>query len=209
MEIVIKIFIYSWIISIFFGVIVAISYPIFRDHFDSTFEAFLPLYNLFGLCSFNGYDEKFGLIFLIPFLNIVFMMFMSFKLKDRYSVDKLFGVGLLLVPPIFMPLLAYSGKDQEDSDSYDSYTETSSEPEVKIQKVSIKAKKKEEEEESEVFEPEVPAQEVDSIFKMQIKTSKDADNKPYKAKRVKVNEQFINSAPAEMEKIERVEKEEK
>ena len=206
MEILVKIFIYSWIISIFFGVIVAISYPIFRDYAEVPYEVYIPLYNLFGLCSFNGYDEKLGLLFLVPFVNIGLMMYMSFKLKNKYDLDSLFSTGLLLLPPIFMPLLAYSNKEQSDSDesSYTYKEESDDEPEVKIQKVNIKGKKKEEEE-AEVFEAET-YNEDDSIFKIQSKSQGETNNKPYKAKRVRVNEQFINSAPAEQEKIERVEK---
>ena len=201
MEILIKIFVYSWIISVFYGIIVAIANPIFKDETEDAYEVYIPLYNLFGLCSFNNYDEKYGLLFLVPFVNLLFMRLMSFKIKDRYSLDSLFSAGLLLVPAIFVPLLAYSNKGKDDKDSY-TYKSENEEPEVKIQKVNIKGKKNSEEE---VFEQE-PLNDDDSIFKIQSKTQGNANNKPYRAKKVKVNEQFINSAPAEREKIEKVEK---
>jgi len=194
MELLIKIIIYSWIVSVFFGVIIAISYPIFKDSADSEYEVFIPLYNLFGMCSFNGYDEKFALLFLVPFVNIIFMMFMSFKLKDKYSLDPAFSAGLLLLPPVFVPLLAYSNKSREDDEDDEVF-----EPQVKIQSVDIKGNQVDE------FEEE-PKEDVDSIFKIQKKSQGGVNNKPYKAKRVRVNQEFIDSAPAEMEKIERVEK---
>lgn len=216
MDLVFKIFVYSWIISIFFGIIVAVSYPLFKEEIDNKYELFIPLYNLFGLCSFNGYDEKFGLLFLIPFINILFMMFMSYKLKDRYLVSKGFSIGLLLLPVVFMPILAYSNKNEnestnEEAEVFEVESESiKEEPKVEIKKVNIKGKKnkkkEKEEEQIDIQEDYVSKEEVDSIFKLQPKASGSVNNKPYKAKRVRVNEQFINSAPAEREKIEKVEK---
>lgn len=225
MDFIFKIFIYSWLISIFFGIIVAVSYPIFRDYADSKFEVFMPLYNLFGLCSFNGYDEKFGLLFLIPGINIIFMMFMCYKLKDKYTLSTLFIIGLILLPIVFMPMLAYSKKYTDSSDSYESYTyeepvKTEKEENIEVfveepkveKKVNKRAKRIEESVKEEVMEeqPEVFDENAltddDSIFKLQPKSHESVNNKPYKARRVRVNEQFINSGPAEREKIEKVEK---
>ena len=220
MDLIFKIFVYSWIISIFFGIIVAISYPIFIDNADNKSEVFMPLYNLFSLCSFNGYDEKFGLLFLLPGINILFMMFMCYKLKEKYGLSTLFGIGLIILPFVFMPILAYSKKY---SGSYDSYTygdgQTSTvvvEPpknEKKERTKKIKKEKKVKEEskieeldDTEVFDENALSDD-DSIFKLQPKAGITINNKPYRAKRVRVNEQFINSAPAEREKIEKIEKE--
>ena len=225
MDLIFKIFIYSWLISIFFGIIVAISYPLFRDYADSKFEVFMPLYNLFGLCSFNGYDEKFGLLFLLPIINIIFMMFMCYKLKDKYTLSASFILGLVLLPIVFMPILAYSKKYTDNSDSYESYTYENAkaqekeedievfveEPKVekktnkRVKKIEEPVKEEVKEEEPEIFDENALTDD-DSIFKLQPKSHESVNNKPYKARRVRVNEQFINSGPAEREKIDKVEK---
>ena len=92
MDLVFKIFVYSWLISIFFGIIVAVSYPLFKEEIDNKYELFIPLYNLFGLCYFNGYDEKFGLLFLIPFI---------ITSPSKFSMCFAFGCTLVLISFLF------------------------------------------------------------------------------------------------------------
>lgn len=183
LNIIIAIFVYSWIISIAFGFVLAISYPIFTKTNRQTAGVFVPLYNLFELCDLNGYKESTGILFLIPFFNIIMMMLMSYKLKDKFETSGAFNAGLLLLPIIFVPLLAYGNKDSNDE-----Y----------------------EKEEKKNIEKEVPQEEpvdieVDSIFKTPAQLRED-ESKPYRAKKVQVNEKFINSAPAEEERIEKLDK---
>ncbi len=185
MNVIAGIFVYSWIITILFGLVIAISFPIFKDYYDSSFEVFIPLYNLFGFCAINGYDEKMGLLFLIPGVNIIMMMFMGYKLKDRFDTNTIVDFGLMLLPGIFIPVLAYG----DFSNDKPKKEEKKEEPVVQ------------EEPEEDRFNPD------DSIFRGFSTKKESNENKgPYRAKHTHVNESFINSAPAERETIERVEK---
>ncbi len=178
LNILIAIFIYSWIVSIIFGLVISISYPIFKKTDNEDPGAFVPIYNLFLLCKLNGYSEKYGLLFLIPGVNLIMMMLMAFKLKDIFKTDGLFSIGLLFLPEVFIPVLAYGNYGEE---------------------------KEEKEENTNVAQEEPVDIDVDSIFKTPSQV-RELESKPYRAKKVQVNEKFINSAPAEAEKIEKVEK---
>lgn len=183
LNVVIAIFIYSWILSIAYGIVLTISYPIFIKTNRQTAGIYIPFYNIFVLCDLNGYKDKVALLFLLPFVNIVMGMLMSYKLKDKFNTNGAFTAGLLLLPAIFLPMLAYSNNGTEDD----------------YEKEDKKEKSKE-------YEQEEPVDiDVDSIFKSPSQLRED-ESKPYRAKRVQVNEKFINSAPAEEEKVERMDK---
>lgn len=177
LNILIAIFIYSWTITIVYGLVISISFPIFKKADNEDPGAFVPLYNLFLLCNLNGYNEKYALLFLVPGVNLIMMMIMSFKLKDVFNTNGAFNVGLLLLPGLFVPVLAY-GKYRNS---------------------------KVEEEEPQVPQEEPIDVDVDSIFKTPSQIQ-ELEKKPYKAKKVRVNEKFINSAPAQAEKIDKIEK---
>ena len=179
LNVIVAIFIYSWIIAILYGVIVAISYPIFTKTNTQSSGVFVPIYNLFELCSLNGYDDKSALLFLVPGINIIMMMLMSYKLKELFNTSSSFNIGLLILPPIFMPMLAYSNVGVEEEE----------ETPIEVEKV--------------IPQEEPNDIDVDSIFKTPSQVQQ-VDNKPYKAKKVQVNQKFINSAPAEQEKVEKL-----
>lgn len=183
LDVIIAIFIYSWVLSIGFGVVLTISYPIFTKTNHQTAGAYIPFYNLFVLCDLNGFKDTLGLLFLVPFVNIIMGMYMSYKLKDKFDTNGAFNAGLLLLPAIFVPMLAYGNNDSEEA--YES--------------------KREKEKEKEIPQEEPVDINVDSIFKTQTQLRED-DSKPYRAKRVQVNERFINSAPAEEDRVEKIDK---
>ena len=183
LNVIIAIFVYSWILSIGFGFVLTISYPIFTKTNRQSAGAYIPFYNLFVLCDLNGYKDTIALLFLVPFVNIIMGMFMSYKLKDKFDTKGAFNAGLLLLPAIFIPLLAYGDNDAEEA--YES--------------------RKRKDEENEVPQEEPVDINVDSIFKSPAQLRED-DSKPYRAKKVQVNERFINSAPAEEDRIEKLDK---
>lgn len=185
LNILIKIEVYSLIISVIFGIVIAVSYPIFNKLNRNAGGALIPVYNLFEFCNLNDFRETVGLIYLIPGFNIILIMLMSYRLKDKFKTSDGFNRGLLFLPFVFVPMLAYSDIDAVDEYDHD------------------KGKKPKEEEEK-IEEAEVEDINVDSIFKTEAQMMEEV--KPYKAKKVQVNEEFINSKPAEKEKIEKVSK---
>lgn len=216
MELLIEIFVYSWLITFLFCISISVSYPILKDYYDNKFEIFIPLYNIFRLFRVIGYSELFGFLFLIPFLNIVMMHLLGYGLSKEIETYKFFKIGYIILPILFIPLSAFI-KYREKEEKIEKFEEINKVK--KVEKVK-KAKKDTTNEPVETFEVEVnpePNEELysdeedESIFKLKTETkeSYSEDNKPYKAKRVMVNQKFIDSAPAEQERIEKVEKDKK
>lgn len=208
MDVVLYIFIFSLLITFLFSLSIAVAFPLFKKYYDKNIEGFLPIYNLFKLCYIVDINEFVAFLYLIPGINIFLMILMGIKLKGRFDTYKFFEIGFIILPIVFIPLAAYIKPSAEE-------TFINKENSVKKRKEKYSKKAKEVIEEDEIFEQsieeltdELPSINLDdeSIFKLQSKTKKeeDGENRPYKAKKVMVNEDFINSAPAEQETIKKV-----
>lgn len=101
-------FIVFYIISILFIILLLVSmWRIFVKADRPGWAAIVPLYN-----SFTLFDISFGngwifLTTLVPCVNIIFMIILCFKLANAYGKGVGFGFGLLFLPVIFIPILAF------------------------------------------------------------------------------------------------------
>ena len=188
LNLLISIFTFSLLFSILFSIIIILAYPLFKDYYDSAFEGVFPVYNLFKVCRIVGYNEFIGFLFLIPGLNVLLTILIGARLKNMVNTYGFIKIGLIILPILFIPLAAYIRYSKPVKQ--EAHVEVQQEPEI------------------ETFEADEPEDNNDdSIFRIQKKTrDENENNKPYKAKKVMVNEEFINSAPAEQETIQKVEK---
>lgn len=67
----------------------------------------IPLYNLYMMCKICGKGIGFFILSLIPFVNFVTMILLSFALAKNFGKSTAFAIGLILLPIIFMPILAF------------------------------------------------------------------------------------------------------
>jgi hypothetical protein len=65
----------------------------------------IPIYNIIVLLEIVGKPWWFLLLLLIPIVNIVIMVWMYNLLSLSYGKDVGFTIGLILLAPIFIPLL--------------------------------------------------------------------------------------------------------
>ena len=69
--------------------------------------AIIPIYNTVVLCQIVGYSGWYVLLFLIPIINIIFTFFLYVAVAERFGRGTLFGIGLVLLSPIFFAILAF------------------------------------------------------------------------------------------------------
>lgn len=210
---------YSLIICVIFGIVLAASNPMFTKLDRRDAGDIIPFYNIFSLCNAIGYSELFGILLLIPVLNVVLLSIFSFGLRKRFSTSTVFNLGLFFLPMIFIPILAYgnanasfeeyddsSEKDNDYSESTNYETEsvnlrysTRNQADFdEVEDLTVRRKKHQEIKE----EVEVEGEKVDSIFKTNTQLVEKA--KPYRAKKIVIDDEFVNSKPAERERIEKV-----
>jgi tetratricopeptide (TPR) repeat protein len=70
--------------------------------------AIIPIYNWVVLCQIAGYSGLYFLLVFIPVINIIFMFFLYVGLAERFGQGTLFGIGLFLLGPIFLAIMAFN-----------------------------------------------------------------------------------------------------
>lgn len=92
---------------------------IFKKIGHKTFVAFIPVYNIMTLLSILKIPQWMVLIMFIPFVNIIGLTFMTiligYKLGTFCRKNILIKLGLMLLPFVFYPLLAFIEIDISDS----------------------------------------------------------------------------------------------
>lgn len=90
------------------AVVVAISHwRVFTKAGEPGWAAFVPIYNVMVLARIGGEPEWFGLLMLLPCINIYFWFVVQLKLAERFGMGAGFGLGLVFLPMIFYPILAF------------------------------------------------------------------------------------------------------
>jgi hypothetical protein len=69
--------------------------------------AIIPIVNTVVYASIGGVPCLLLLLLFVPILNVVVMFYVHFKVAEAFGQGALFGLGLFLLPFIFVPLLAF------------------------------------------------------------------------------------------------------
>jgi hypothetical protein len=69
--------------------------------------AIVPIYNMMVMARIGGRDPMFGLLCLVPIVNIFAYIIIMVDLCRAYDVGGAFAIGLILLPFIFWPILGF------------------------------------------------------------------------------------------------------
>ena len=69
--------------------------------------ALIPIYNIVCLVKDVLGNGLYSLLYIVPFVNIIFHFILLFKLGKRFNKDLGYSIGLMILTTIFLPLLAY------------------------------------------------------------------------------------------------------
>lgn len=69
--------------------------------------AIIPIYNMVVLLEITGKPIWWIVLFLLPIVNMVVSIIVTVELADRFGQSGGFAVGLILLPFIFYPILAF------------------------------------------------------------------------------------------------------
>ncbi|MGI8583905.1 MAG: DUF5684 domain-containing protein [Chitinophagaceae bacterium] len=82
---------------------------IFEKAGQPGWKAIIPLYNAYILLKIVGKPDWWLLMFFIPFVNFVFIIWTYNMLSKSFGKDEAFTVGLVLLGFIFFPVLGFGG----------------------------------------------------------------------------------------------------
>ena len=81
---------------------------IFKKAGEKPWKALIPIYNMVVFCKIVNMTPWLVLMYLVPFLDIVFLGIMYYRLSNCFGHGIGFFLGLLFLPPIFNLILGFS-----------------------------------------------------------------------------------------------------
>jgi hypothetical protein len=86
---------------------IAAMWKVFEKAGKPGWAAIVPIYNLVVLCEIAGKPAWWVILLLIPLVNIVVAIIIVLAIAKNFGKGAGFGIGLLLLGPIFYPMLAW------------------------------------------------------------------------------------------------------
>lgn len=87
--------------------LIAALWRVFTKAGQPGFLAIIPIVNIFILIQIAGKPWWWFLLLLIPFVNFVIIILVWHGVSTNFGKGAGFTIGLLLLSPIFLPLLAF------------------------------------------------------------------------------------------------------
>lgn len=152
---------------------------IFKKASKNEKTAMYPIINLFTMLEVADISTFFGILLFIPGINVLILLWMSYKLGYVFNAGMVYRIGLMIFPIIFYPALAFSNKSYKLTD--EEYFKALDNSGAKITSLET---------EDTIDIPKPPATEeqfeevekVDSVFKSNFEVSEKAA--PYKAVKI-------------------------
>ena len=84
-------------------------YKIFQKAgYSQPIAGFIPIWNTFALVDISKKKWWWGIIMLIPYVNIIALVMVCIRLSKFFGKSDGFTVGLILLGIVFFPILAFS-----------------------------------------------------------------------------------------------------
>ena len=176
-----EILLYCLLFTVVFSVLIMIGgKKIFKKANRKESNALIPIINLFTMLEITGTSIFAGILFFVPILNIIVIMLMFYRLGESFNCGFLFKLGLVFLPIIFYPILAFSKKQYRTIDEeYFKLLDGSKNDNLNLlltqEEIEVSNKDNSIEEEN---------PKVDSIFKSDMEDKKASE--PYKAVRIDI-----------------------
>ena len=89
------------------GFVIAGLWKIFNKAGRPGWPALVPIYNMFVLCEVCGLSGWFALLFMVPVLNIVTLIYLATRLGKAFAKGWGFILGIILLGVVFIPILGW------------------------------------------------------------------------------------------------------
>jgi len=100
--------VFAYVLSVAVGIFLLIAqWKIYSKGNKPGWACLIPIYNIIALLEIVGKPWWWLLLFLIPGVNIIFLIWMMNLLSLSFGKSEGFTIGLLLLPFIFYPILGF------------------------------------------------------------------------------------------------------
>lgn len=90
-------------------VMIAAMWKVFTKAGQPGWASIIPIYNMYIWCKIVGRPGWWVILMLIPFVNIIVGIIVCIDLAKSFGKGVGFGVGLILLGIIFLPILGFGG----------------------------------------------------------------------------------------------------
>lgn len=87
--------------------VIASYWKVFEKAGEPGWAAIIPIYNIYVLLKITGKPGWWLLLYLVPFVNLVFAIWTLNMLSKSFGKDEGFTAGLALLGFVFMPILGF------------------------------------------------------------------------------------------------------
>ena len=87
--------------------LIAAIWKVFSKAGQPGWAAIIPIVNLYFLCKVAGRPGWWLILMLIPFVNLIIFIILDIDIAKRFGKGVGFGIGLVLLPFIFFPILGF------------------------------------------------------------------------------------------------------
>jgi hypothetical protein len=105
----------SLVVGVIIYFIIAASYAkIFKKQGEKAVKGYIPIYNVCVLMKIVGMNPLAVLLLIIPIVNLFLLALLSVRVANKFSKSAGFALGLLFVPFICYPVLAFQGSSKKE-----------------------------------------------------------------------------------------------
>ncbi|HEY4284013.1 MAG TPA: DUF5684 domain-containing protein [Chthoniobacterales bacterium] len=86
---------------------IAAMWKVFTKAGQPGWAILIPIYNMYVLCKIAGRPGWWLILMFIPFVNFIIFIILAIDIAKAFGKGAGFGIGLLLLPFIFYPILGF------------------------------------------------------------------------------------------------------
>jgi len=99
--------VYMFVMLAIVVVTMVIQWKVYVKAGQPGWAAIIPIYNIYVLLQIIGRPTWWLLLLFVPFVNLIALVIIQIDVAKSFGKDVLFGIGLLVLQPIFYGILAF------------------------------------------------------------------------------------------------------
>ena len=99
--------------GLFFIIVIASLWKIYKKAEKPGWGSLIPFYNYYLLCDIVYHKKILFLLLFVPIVGEIFMIVLMYRLAMAFGKGTGFGLGILFLPFIFLPILAFGNAEYQ------------------------------------------------------------------------------------------------
>lgn len=181
-------------VTLLFSVLISLTCNnIFKVMGKNKMQGYIPVYNLFNLLDIVNLNRMCFILLVLPLSNILMIYIILYRISIIFHTNKIFSIGLLVMPVIFLPMLNFSNKlDIRPRKEVE-------EEELKKSSINLMT----DEELKKLNNSQSEEIKVDNVFKRSVDVKEEVPT--FKANKIKYDEMLLNDRDNNKKEIDKLE----